>query len=112
MIVDVLSATLTDAGRVPGATPGSALTSELVLYEDGRTETGIWQVTPGGFDAFHGAYVEFMHFVAGEATITTADGQVHEVRPGIALTVPSGWRARWEVRQTVRKTYVIVRDPR
>jgi uncharacterized cupin superfamily protein len=34
------------------------------------------------------------------------------VRPGVALTVPSGWQGRWEVRETVRKTYVIVRDPR
>ena len=112
MIVDVLGATLADAGRVPGAVPGSALTSELVLYEDGRVETGIWEVTPGVFDAAHGPYVEFMHFVAGDATIIAADGQVHEVRPGVALTVPSGWRGRWEVRQTVRKTYVIVRDAR
>jgi uncharacterized cupin superfamily protein len=112
MIVDVLGATLVDAGRVPGAIPGSALTSELVLYEDGRVDTGIWEVTPGAFDAAHGPYVEFMHFVAGDATITAADGQVHEVRPGAALTVPSGWRGRWDVRETVRKTYVIVRDAR
>jgi uncharacterized protein len=112
MSVDVLTAALVDAGRVPGAAPGSALTSELVLYEDGRLETGIWEVTPGFFDAAHGRYVEFMHFVAGDATITTADGVVHEVRPGVALTVPPGWRAHWEVRETVRKTYVIVRDGR
>ena len=50
-----------------------------------------------------------MHFVAGSATITAADGTVHEVRPGVALSVPPGWRARSEVRETVRKTYVIVR---
>jgi hypothetical protein len=97
---------------VPGAAPGSALTAELVLYEDGRTETGIWEVTPGVFEAAHGQYVEFMHFVAGAATITAADGQVHEARPGVALTVPSGWRGRWEVHSTLRKTYVIVRDAR
>jgi len=64
-----MSAALVAAGRVPGATPGTALTSELVLYEDGRTESGIWEVTPGVFDAAHGRYVEFMHFVAGDATV-------------------------------------------
>ena len=110
MSIDVMSAPLADAGRVPGAESGSAHTGELVLYEDERMQSGIWEVTPGAFDAAHGAYVEFMHFVAGEATITAADGQVHEVRPGVALTVPPGWRGRWEVRETVRKTYVIVRD--
>ena len=51
MSIDVLGAKLVDAGRVPGATPGTALTSELILYEDGRTETGIREVTPGVFDA-------------------------------------------------------------
>ena len=105
-----MTAQLVDAGGFPGAEPGSARTAELVLYEDDRMETGIWAVTPGECDAAHGQYVEFMHFVAGEATITAADGEVHEVRPGVALTVPSGWRGRWEVRDTVRKTYVIVRD--
>jgi uncharacterized cupin superfamily protein len=110
MTVDVATARLADAGPMPGAVPGSARTSELVLYEDDRMETGIWQVTPGAFDAFHGPYVEFMHFVAGDATITAADGTVTEVRPGVALTVGSGWRGRWDVRETVRKTYVIVRD--
>ena len=104
-----MSAPLAGAGRFPGAEPGSAHTAELVLYEDDRMETGIWAVTPGEFDAAHGQYVEFMHFVAGVATITAADGQVHEVRPGLALTVPSGWRGRWAVRETVRKSYVIVR---
>ena len=110
MSIDVTTAELVDAGRFPGAEPGSARTAELVLYEDDRTETGIWEVTPGDFEAAHGPYVEFMHFVAGEATITAADGEVHEVRPGVALTVASGWRGRWQVRETVRKTYVIVRD--
>jgi hypothetical protein len=108
--VDVLGAELADAGQMPGAAPGTALTAELVLYEDERTQTGIWEVTPGVFDAVHGRYAEFMHFVAGDATITGADGQVGEVRPGVALTVAPGWRGRWEVRDTVRKTYVIVRE--
>ena len=112
MSIDVTTAELAGAGRFPGAEPGSARTAELVLYEDDRMETGIWEVTPGDFEAAHGPYVEFMHFVAGEATITAADGEVHEVGPGVALTVPSGWRGRWQVRETVRKTYVIVRDPR
>ena len=111
MSIDVTTAPLADAGPFPGAEPGSARTAELVLYEDERMQAGVWEVTPGRFDAVHGAYVEVMHFIAGEATITAADGEVHELRAGVALTVPSGWRGHWDVRATVRKTYVIVRDP-
>ena len=109
MSIDVTTAALADTGGFPGAEPGSARTAELVLYEDERMQSGIWEVTPGRFDAVHGDYVEVMHFAGGEATITAADGEVHEVRAGVALTVPSGWRGHWEVRATVRKTYVIVR---
>ena len=100
MSIDVTTAPLADAGPFPGAE----------LYRDPVVEAGVWEVTPGRFDAVHGAYVEVMHFIAGEATITAADGEVHEVRAGVALTVPSGWRGHWDVRATVRKTYVIVRD--
>jgi uncharacterized protein len=106
--VDVTRAALTGTGRMPGAAAGAALTAERVLYDDGRTEIGIWEVTPGRFDAVHGPYVEHMHFVAGEATITGARGEVHEVRPGGTLTVPAGWKGSWDVRSTVRKTYVLV----
>ena len=55
MGIDVKHAALTDAGRFPGAEPGSAHTAELVLYGDARMESGIWEVTPGVFDAAHGA---------------------------------------------------------
>src|SRR5512132_284402 len=76
VMVDVLGARLAGAGRMPGAAPGSAETAELILFAGERTETGIWEVTPGIFDAVHGPYVEFMHFVAGDATITAAGGEV------------------------------------
>ena len=108
--VDVMWTPLTATGRMPGAAGGEARTAERVLFEDERTEIGIWEVTPGGFDAEHGAYVEHMHFVAGDALITGEDGSVYQVRPGRTLTVPPGWRGRWEVVSTVRKTYVMVRE--
>ena len=108
--VDVMWTALTATGQMPGAQDDEARTSERVLYEDERTEIGIWEVTPGSFEAVHGPYVEHMHFIAGDALVTGEDGSVHQVRPGRTLTVPAGWRGRWEVRSTVRKTYVLVRD--
>jgi len=107
--VDVMWAALTATGQMPGAEPGEARTAERVLYEDDRTEIGIWEVTPGAFEAVHGPYVEHMQFLAGEAMVTHEDGTAYEVRPGRTLTVPAGWRGHWEVRRTVRKTYVICR---
>jgi len=108
--VDVMWAPLTATGQMPGAPEGEARTAERVLYEDEHTEIGIWEVTPGSFEAVHGPYVEHMHFIAGDALVTGGDGSVYQVRPGRTLTVPAGWSGRWEVRSTVRKTYVLVRD--
>jgi hypothetical protein len=42
-----------------------------------------------------------MHFIAGAGTITTVDGTVHEVRPGVT----------WDIRETVRKVYAIWASP-
>ena len=108
--VDVMWTALTATGQMPGAGAGEACTAERVLYEDDRTEIGIWEVTPGSFDAVHGPYVEHMQFIAGDAIVTGEDGTVHEVRAGRTLTVPAGWRGHWDVRRTVRKTYVLLRE--
>jgi uncharacterized cupin superfamily protein len=42
---------------------------------------------------------------------TTEDGATVELRPGVSLVAPAGWRGRWDVRETVRKTYVIWQLP-
>lgn len=108
MYLDVLTAELQPTGSMAGAAPDTALTSELILAQDGRVESGIWEVSPGIFHAVHGSYIEVMHFVAGAATITADDGEVYDIAPGVVLKVPAGWTGTWEVRQTVRKTYLLL----
>jgi uncharacterized cupin superfamily protein len=107
--VDVLSLELAPIGPKPGATDGEPFESSTVLYDDGTVSAGVWECTPGAFPSEKAGISEFMHFVAGEATITDEDGTVHEIRPGVAMMFPEGWRGTWEVRQTVRKTFTIVR---
>jgi uncharacterized protein len=51
-----------------------------------------------------------MHFVAGSGRIIDDDGTRHEIRPGVVRFFPDGWHGRWEVDETVRKVYVIVRS--
>jgi uncharacterized cupin superfamily protein len=68
----------------------------------------VWECTPGTYRSTKQGVSEIMQIVAGEATITGDDGTVHEVRPGVAVYLPDGWSGVWDIRQTVRKTYVIV----
>jgi uncharacterized cupin superfamily protein len=108
-IEDVLSAEL-DAGRpVPTAVDGEPYESWRVISDDGRVELGIWEVTPGSFRGATSGIYEQMHFVAGSGAITDADGFVTEIRPGVVMLCPDGWSGLWEVRETVRKTYAVVK---
>jgi uncharacterized cupin superfamily protein len=106
--VDALGARLEPIGPKPNATEGDPVEAALVLHDDGRVQVGIWECTPGTFPSARDGISEVMAFVAGDATITDADGTRHEVRPGVVMHVPDGWRGTWEIRTTVRKTYTVV----
>lgn len=101
---------LTPVGPKTGATGGEPFESILQISDDGRISTGVWECTPGAFPSARDGYSEFMYFLAGEATITDADGTSHEIRPGVGLMLNDGWRGAWEIRHTVRKVYVSVRS--
>ena len=48
-----------------------------MIADDGRVELGVWEVTPGTFQGGCDGYYEDVDFVAGQGTITDADGVVH-----------------------------------
>ncbi len=49
--------------------------------------------------------------LSGEATVSSEDGSTVELRPGVTFVARAGWRGSWDVRETVRKIYVIWRTP-
>jgi hypothetical protein len=106
---DVLGIELATGRPVPTATEGDPYESWHVLSDDGKVELGIWEVTPGSFQGGTDGSYELMHFVAGRGTITAADGAVTEIKPGVVMLCPDGWSGRWNVRETVRKTYAVVK---
>ncbi len=106
---DVLGVELELIGPKPGATRGDPVESGIELVNDGLVQTGVWEVTPGTFPGAKVGICELMHFVAGRGTITSADGTVTRISPGVVMFTPDGWRGTWDVEETVRKTYVIVR---
>ncbi|HXG76934.1 MAG TPA: cupin domain-containing protein [Gaiellaceae bacterium] len=108
-VEDVLAVELASGRPVPTALAGEPYESWRVLFDDGRVELGVWEVTPGSFAASCAGFTEQMHFVAGSGTITGADGTTAEIRPGAVLVLPDGWSGRWDVRETVRKSYAVVK---
>jgi uncharacterized cupin superfamily protein len=71
---------------------------------------GVWECTPGVWPSAKNGVGELMVFTAGRGAIVDADGTRHEIRPGVAVYLPDGWTGHWEVEETVRKVYAIVRS--
>lgn len=107
---DTTTAALEELGPKANATSGTPVESILTLHDDGRVHAGIWECTPGAFPSARDGISEVMTFLAGDATIYDADGTAHEIRPGATMVVADGWSGRWEIRETVRKTFTSVRS--
>lgn len=108
-IDDVLALELDVVGPRAGALSGDPVESIHVLVDDGLVQTGVWEVTPGSFPGVKDGISEVMHIVAGRGTITGAGGEVTRLAPGVVMFTPDGWRGTWDVEETIRKTYVVVR---
>ena len=65
---------------------------------DGKFKTGMYKVGPEHYDYRTTGYesYEFIHVITGSITLTAADGKIHSVRPGEAVTIPQGWKGRWD----------------
>lgn len=90
---------------------GEPRASMLELYRDDVVECGVWEVTPGEFAGENVGFGEHMHVLCGEATVTSEDGATAELHAGVSFVARAGWRGHWEVRETLRKIYVIWKMP-
>ena len=109
LLHDVLHASpLKDWGAIPTMIEGRSLTSGILLSRgpNGRAESGIWACTPGTWKCEVTAD-EFCHFLDGSCTYTHESGEQIEIAPDTLGFFPQGWRGVCEVRQTIRKVYMI-----
>ena len=95
---------------VPLSTPACALRG-LEVCMDGRPDSdmGLWECTPGRFQR-QVATGEVMHILAGAGRfMPEAEGAATvEFRAGDTLFFPPDTCGVWEIRETVRKLYVMV----
>lgn len=105
---------LTSTTLRPGEAPSRVISGdpqalEMILHEDGRTEVGVWEISPGSFHSSKVGVSEFMYFVSGAGTITRESGEVIEIRPDAFVSLPDGSHVVWDVEEPARKVYVITR---
>ena len=77
---------------------------------DGKFASGMYKAGPQTFDITEPYGVdEFMFFLEGSVTLTSADGAVTTINAGEAVTIPKEWMGRWET-AGYRKIWVIYSD--
>jgi uncharacterized cupin superfamily protein len=106
---DDFDGSLEDWGPRFGADSGNPMMSGRVFYEADGIEIGVWECTLGGWAIVNRVDMETVRILAGRARLTDADGTAVELRPGDGLVLPKGWSGRWDILETVRKHYVIVK---
>ena len=74
---------------------------------DGKFASGMYKAGPQTFDITEPYGVdEFMFFLEGSVTLTSADGSAVTVNAGEAVTIPKEWTGRWKT-EGYRKIWVI-----
>ncbi|WP_434644241.1 cupin domain-containing protein [Achromobacter piechaudii] len=86
--------------------PSRTGTLHVPLDGAGENRTGVWECSPGRFNR-QLANAELMHILAGECTFTPEGEAAHEIRAGDTLFFPAHTRGVWEIKQTLRKVFVV-----
>ena len=107
------------AGSPPDPLPDMPIDPELITAgnpvargavvnqsTDKKLSSGLWTCEPGEFDWTY-TWDEFVYIFEGEVTITEEGGKSYTVRPGDMAHFPIGLKAHWQVKEKVRKFFVL-----
>jgi ethanolamine utilization protein EutQ len=81
--------------RVMGASQDKHFKSGISSFQGGQ----------GSIDSY--PVDEFMFFIKGGVTLTSADGTVLQARAGEAVYMPKGWKGTWDAKTGYTKFYVV-----
>ncbi|MEM1173278.1 MAG: cupin domain-containing protein [Pseudomonadota bacterium] len=77
------------------------------FFEEGGMYAGTWDCEPGKLQ-LDLDITEFCHLLEGHWVLTSESGQVTEIRAGDSWIFPKGWKGTSDVREKVRKVYMII----
>jgi uncharacterized cupin superfamily protein len=83
---------------------------EMLKSADGSS-AGIYAATASNTDIEAYPHDEFMYFLEGGVTLTSADGSVTQVKAGDGVVIPLGWKGNWTT-SGYRKFYVTYGVPK
>ncbi|MEM0953964.1 MAG: cupin domain-containing protein [Pseudomonadota bacterium] len=77
------------------------------FFQEGTMYAGTWECEPGILE-LDLDLTEFCHLLEGHWVFTSESGQVTEVKAGDSWVFPKGWKGRAEVKEKVRKVYMMI----
>ena len=115
MSITILSQSATIGGLEDWGTPTKSLSevpcklsgTEIELAGSGDNRTGLWECQPGKF-ARQLANAEVMHILTGDCTFTPEGGTPLAIKAGDTLFFPANTVGQWDVKETIRKVYVVL----
>lgn len=92
---------------VPLSEPVAITSGHDIEHADGVV-AGIWECTPGRWRR-QITQQEFCHFIAGRCTFTPDGGEPMQIQAGDALLLPANTFGIWDVEETLRKSFVLLK---
>ncbi|MBB5205053.1 hypothetical protein HNQ51_002372 [Inhella inkyongensis] len=98
-----------DQPRADRRVQGAPWRKTWVQHEAGPMSAGLWECEVGRWRiAFGPTKQEYFHVLQGQVRLHGADGTVQDIGPGQAAVIPPGFEGEFEVREPVRKHFVLV----
>lgn len=98
---------LPQPARLPvGEVVAQQATSQHQDATEVGASVGVWESSPGVFRR-HLKNREFSHIVSGWCVFTPDGGDPVVLRAGDAVLFPANCEGVWDIRETLRKTYVL-----
>ena len=106
---------------VSGLEPTDYIASDMLLsgepkergrsfYADqtGQLDSGVWECEPNRHVIEAAPYDEFVYLLEGRIDVIDAAGGVESYRAGDSFVMPRGCKCTWDVKEPVRKLYVVL----
>lgn len=90
-----------------GAPVSQTRTARHKEIEEQKVSTGVWECTPGIWRR-QVLSAEYSYFISGAGSFTMDGGEKIEFKSGDAIYFAPNTQGVWDIRETVRKTYLII----
>lgn len=108
-------------GAIAGLQPTDYIAPEMLvsgdpqergrsLYADqtAQLDAGVWECEPNKHFLEAAPYDEFVYLLEGRIDVTDAAGNVETFKAGDSFVMPRGCQCTWDVKEPVRKLYVVL----